>query len=119
MHELSLAQNIVEIVEQHLRSAPRGHVTSVRVKVGEMANVVPESLAFCFDAVIEGTPLDGSHLEIERILMSCLCRHCQEEFEPRDHAFHCQRCGSQEVEIVSGMELKIVEIELARTDGVV
>lgn len=119
MHELSLAQNIVEIVEQHLRSGGHVHVKSVRVKVGEMANVVPESLTFCFDAVIEGTPLDGSHLEIEKIPMSCLCRHCREEFEPRGHAFHCPGCGSQEVEIVSGMELNIVGIELAGTDGVV
>lgn len=118
MHELSLAQSIVEIVEQHLRSAGPGRVTSVRVKVGEMANVVPESLAFCFDTVIEGTPLDGSHLEIERVPISCLCRHCQREFEPRGHAFHCPGCGSQEIEIVSGMELNIVGVELAVTDGV-
>lgn len=119
MHELSLAQSIVEIVEQHLRSVGLGRVTSVRVKVGEMSNVVPESLSFCFDTVTEGTPLDGAHLEIERVPLSCLCRHCRQEFEPRGHTFHCPDCGSQEIEIVSGMELNIVGFELAGTDGVV
>lgn len=117
MHELSVAQNIAEIVEQHLPSIGAGSVALVRVSVGEMANVVPESLAFCFEALIEGTRLGGSHLEIELIPVNCLCRHCRKKFRPNGHAFSCPGCGSGEIEIVSGMELNVVGIEFAGEDG--
>ena len=82
-----------------------------------MAGIVPESLAFCFEALIQGTPLEGSSLEIERVPLGCLCRHCRHGFEPRGYAFICPACGSGDIEVVSGMELHVVEISLAGTDG--
>ncbi len=117
MHELSVAQNILEIAAQHLPSGFAERVQSVRVKVGEMAGIVPESLEFCFGALVEGTPLQGSALFIERVPLRCLCRSCKEPFEPRALAFICPQCGSADTEIVSGRELNVTEIELADEDG--
>jgi hydrogenase nickel incorporation protein HypA/HybF len=65
MHELSIAQNIVEIVKQHLPPGQIQSVKSVKMKVGHQAGIVPESLEFCFEAVAEGTVIQGATLEIE------------------------------------------------------
>lgn len=117
MHELSVARNIVEIVEQHLPSATSRRFKTVRIRVGEIANVVPESLAFCFGALIEGTALQGSSLEIERIPLGCRCRGCHRAFQPSHFAFLCPECGNGDIEIVSGTELNVVEIELVNVEG--
>ena len=65
MHELSLAAGIFDIVQQHV-SASRGPlVRAVRVRIGEAAAVLPESLEFCFDAIVIGTPYGQASLAIE------------------------------------------------------
>jgi hydrogenase nickel incorporation protein HypA/HybF len=67
MHELSIAQSIVEIVQQHLPSDRIPVVKSVQMKVGHQAGIVPDSLEFCFGAVTEGTVAQGARLEIENV----------------------------------------------------
>jgi hydrogenase nickel incorporation protein HypA/HybF len=71
MHEMSIAQSILEVVQQYARD--NGHtgdvnvprVRSVRLKVGEMAGVAPESLQFCFEVASEGTVARGAELLID------------------------------------------------------
>jgi hydrogenase nickel incorporation protein HypA/HybF len=67
MHELGLAWNILEIVGQAVPSGRAGDVRDVRVRVGESAGVVADSLAFCFDAIVIGTPWRSARLAIERV----------------------------------------------------
>ena len=68
MHELSIAQSIVEIVQQHLPSGQIQGVKSVKMKVGHQTGIVPDSLEFCFGAIAEGTVVQGARLEIENVL---------------------------------------------------
>jgi hydrogenase nickel incorporation protein HypA/HybF len=65
MHELSLARNIMTIIGEHLPEGREAELRSVRVRVGPLAGVSPESLRFCFDALASGTPLAGATLEID------------------------------------------------------
>lgn len=111
MHELSLAQSIVEIVQQHL---PPGatQVETVRVRVGEMAGVVAGSLEFCFTALAQQTSLQGARLLIDAVPLTCACSDCRKDFHPANFDFHCPACGGHQVEILSGRELQVVEIEL-------
>ncbi len=112
MHELSIAQSIADIVRQH---APDGAaVRAVRVAVGRMSGVVPESLEFCFDAVVSDTPLEGARLEIERIPVRAACARCRDVFTVEEPAFACPACGSTDIELVAGMELQVLEIEVAQ-----
>jgi len=60
MHEMSIAQNILEIVESALSENPGSRLKKVVVKAGELVAVVPESLQFCYQAITAGTPLEGS-----------------------------------------------------------
>ena len=46
MHELSVAQSIIEIIQQHVPASELERVAAVRLKIGAAAGVVPESLEF-------------------------------------------------------------------------
>jgi hydrogenase nickel incorporation protein HypA/HybF len=61
MHELGITRNIVAIVGE----AARGRrVTRVTLHVGQLAGVEPRAIAFCFDVVARGTPVEGAALDI-------------------------------------------------------
>lgn len=67
MHELSLAAGIFDIVRQHVGASQADRVRAVRVRVGEVAGVVPDSLDFCFGAIVVDTPFGSAYLEIDRV----------------------------------------------------
>ncbi len=112
MHELALAQNILNIVEQYVPAARAPDVRAVRVRVGNLAGVVPDSLDFCFGAIVGGTPWQSAKLDIDRVAARAACRACSITFEIEDLAFVCPSCGSLDVELVSGMELQVLEVEM-------
>jgi hydrogenase nickel incorporation protein HypA/HybF len=115
MHELSLAQNIVEIVEHHVLLEQRRSVKSIRIKVGELSGVVPDSLEFCFSAITAETSLSGASLEIERVPFMLLCERCNKTFVGDFGVVLCPDCDSNETIVLSGTEMQIVDIELCET----
>jgi len=112
MHELSIATDIMEIVKENLPADGGGHVRSVKVRIGELAAVIPDSLEFCFDAITKGTSLEGAKLEIEKINIVAHCEACGTDSEIENLLFKCKECGGSEVKIVSGDELKVIELEV-------
>lgn len=112
MHELSVAQNILDIVFDHVPEPQRLLVRSVRVRVGTMSGVVADSLEFCFSAVIAGGPLASARLEIESIPFVLRCDSCGAESSNDSGVPFCPSCGAL-ARIVSGTELQVREIELA------
>ena len=109
MHELAITQGVVDALTERTGTAP---VTSVRVRVGRLAGVVPEAMRFCFELVTAGTPLDGATLEIEQPEGRGRCRSCGAEFELRDLVLLCG-CGSADVAVVAGRELAVASVVLA------
>ena len=65
MHELGVAQSILDLVREHVPDGQAGAVRAVTVRVGDLAGVVAESLDFCFGAIVMGTPYNGAFLKIE------------------------------------------------------
>jgi len=67
MHELSLAEGLVDLVIDRLAEPGLAgrEVVAVRLRVGRSAGVMADALEFCWDVVTSGTPLDGSRLDIE------------------------------------------------------
>jgi hydrogenase nickel incorporation protein HypA/HybF len=112
MHELSIAQSILEIVEQHLPPGKNAGVRSVKLKIGDLAAVVPDSLEFCFSALTMGSPLEGAKLDIEHVPVLAECKDCGERSAVEDHTFACPSCRSGNLAIVTGRELQVTEIEL-------
>ena len=115
MHELSLAQNIVEIVHQYVPPEESWSVKSVRLKVGDLSGVVADSLDFCFTAIIADTALSGTTLEIDRIPYTLHCMDCNDTFISEFGVVLCPKCGGDRTEVVAGTEMQVVEIELRDT----
>ncbi|RMG38296.1 MAG: hydrogenase maturation nickel metallochaperone HypA [Methanobacteriota archaeon] len=112
MHEMSIAQNIIDIVNETLREYPNSRVEKVVVDVGVLTAVVPESLEFCYSAITAGTPLENSVLEIHHIPLRIKCNSCQKESSLDSFIFVCPSCGSSELTELSGRELNIRHIEV-------
>ncbi len=112
MHELSIAQNIVDIVGQYVEPAGQERVRTISVRIGAMAGVVPDSLLFCFSAVVHHTPLARAAMEIEHVPFTVSCHACERTSETEPGLAICPLCGSSETEIRSGTELQVVSIEV-------
>jgi hydrogenase nickel incorporation protein HypA/HybF len=109
MHELAITEGLVDAVTERL---PGVRVTHVRLEIGALSGVVADSVRFCFDLVTEGTNLEGAALEIALPPALCRCRVCGGEFEP-DGPFAICSCGSAEVTVLAGQDLKITSVQVA------
>ena len=74
MHELAIAESLVEAVQA--RTGKRT-VHSVRLQVGRLSGVVPDALTFAFELAVRGTPLEGARLLIDEPAGRLHCRTCQ------------------------------------------
>jgi hydrogenase nickel incorporation protein HypA/HybF len=113
MHELGIAQDILEIVKQAVPEEQSAAVRWVRIRVGQLSGIVPDSLEFCFRAIVSETAMGQAGLAIEQVPTVFQCRNCSHRFQVNDLEYLCQACKSPDLEIISGKELDIVEIELA------
>jgi hydrogenase nickel incorporation protein HypA/HybF len=112
MHELGIATSILDIVRQHVPDERGGLVRRVRVRIGELAGVVPETLEFCFSVAVEGTAFRSAVLHIEHVPMKGLCKDCGTAMSMREPVFWCPECGSPRVQLVSGREMQVEDVEL-------
>ena len=112
MHELSIAQAVVELVEEEAKKADAKRVVSLTLSLGELSGVVEDQLRFCFPIVAEGTLLAGAKLEIEPVDGSGYCLHCEEAFHLTGLLEPCPRCGSLTSDIRSGQDLLVASIEV-------
>jgi hydrogenase nickel incorporation protein HypA/HybF len=111
MHEMSLAQNILDIVDEYMKNE-EGKLMEVAVEVGELVAVVPESLTFCYEALVENTPYHESKIAIKVLPLSALCKNCSNSFNIEDFKFECPHCTSTDVIVESGQELRISHLEV-------
>jgi hydrogenase nickel incorporation protein HypA/HybF len=111
MHELSIAQSLFDLVREEGQRHGLKAITRIKLQVGALSAVVPESLAFCFEILSRGTVLEGARLDIETVSVSARCTHCQQVFVVADKIFLCPHCQEPGVELVSGRELTLVSIE--------
>jgi hydrogenase nickel incorporation protein HypA/HybF len=112
MHELSIAQSIVDIIRENVPASDLPRVRSIHVRVGTMAGVVAESLSFCFEAVVADAGLSGAHLAIETVPLTARCRSCGQTGEIEPYLFRCGSCEGTDLVVVTGREMTVSEVEL-------
>ena len=110
MHELSLAQAILEHVEAHAGGRP---VRRVDVRIGYLRQVVPDSLAFAWEMLTEGTARAGCKLVIEHVPAVVQCRVCGAETTLDWPVLACAACESHDVELRSGEDLHVASLDVA------
>ncbi|MBP5296652.1 MAG: hydrogenase maturation nickel metallochaperone HypA [Bacteriovoracaceae bacterium] len=115
MHELAIATSLIEQVTARAQALGAVKVKTVTIKVGEYSGVCTESLLFAYEPLAEGTLLEGSQLIIQTAPFILYCPQCQKQWHPAQFRRSCEQCSSRAVEIVSGRELDLVNMEVTYT----
>lgn len=114
VHEVSICTAIAKIA--HKAAAGR-HVERVRVDVGHLRQVVPDTLVYCWEMVVFGTPLEGAPLEVREIPAVIECRVCRASTRLDEPLFVCGGCGSSETNVVSGNELFVTSLDIGADES--
>jgi hydrogenase nickel incorporation protein HypA/HybF len=111
VHELSICGAIAGIVTE--RAGDR-RVRTVYLQVGQLRQVVPDTLVYCWTLVTADTALDGSRIAVERIAARITCRTCAATRDMGDvPSFLCTACAGTDIDVVAGEEFLITSLELA------
>ncbi|QWR77243.1 hydrogenase maturation nickel metallochaperone HypA/HybF [Candidatus Magnetomonas plexicatena] len=112
MHELHIAQNILDNAVTHCLQSGCSLIESVTVELGLASGVTSEGLSLAFDAVKVGTIAETSTLITEKVTPQCVCKHCAKTFEPVDRfVLICPVCNSTDVSATKGFELHLLYVE--------
>ncbi len=109
MHELSIAESVVNIAIRHADGRP---VSKVELEVGHLRQVVPSALQFAFELLASGTVLEGAELVIEDVPARGRCRACAAETTMSAFPLQCGSCAGLDMEVVAGEELLVSALEL-------
>ena len=112
MHESSIAQNLLAIALEKAKENKASAITLIRVKVGEFTGVNQSALEFAFDNFSQGTIAEKASLKITSSPLLGKCRKCNEVFKIKKESFKCSKCHSLEINIISGEDLYIEDIEI-------
>lgn len=110
MHEMALAEGIVQLVEEAASGCAR--VRAVYLEIGDLAAVEQDALRFCFESVAEHTAAQDARLEITRVEGRGRCRECGNESRIAALYDACPACGSYRVEVIAGDEMRVRELEV-------
>jgi len=112
MHEMGIANSVIETVRAEAARHPGCRVRKVGLRIGELAAVDSESLRFCFEALTRETDLESLELEIETRPRRHRCGNCGTEFNVKDYDFACPHCARLNSQCISGDELEMAYLEV-------
>ena len=112
MHELSIAQSLVELVSDHAAREGADRVRTVHIRLGELSGF-RRALYFCFERVARGTACEGARLLIEDVPLTVHCDYCDDVKRPgARYNFRCPTCGRPTPQVVTGREMQVTAVEL-------
>ena len=109
MHELSICTAIAKIATDAAAGRP---IERVRVDVGHLRQVVPDTLLHSWEMVVFGTSLDGVELEVREVPAVVECRRCGAQTRLEDPIFRCGECASTDTKVISGDELFVTSLDV-------
>ncbi len=111
MHELSIIQNVFQIIENVAEENRLTHISHVKLQVGKLQQIVPDMLTFAFETVAQGTKADGASLEVAEVPITMKCNHCGDEFLVEEHIYICPACSETDLTMLRGMEIILESVE--------
>ena len=112
MHEMALAEGVLQLIEDAARRESFVRVKTVWLEIGQLSSVEPEALAFCFDAVTRGTLAEGSRLEFVTTPGSGWCMQCAATVTMDELYAACPQCGGYQLQVSGGTEMRVKELEV-------
>jgi hydrogenase nickel incorporation protein HypA/HybF len=113
MHEIGIMEDTLKLALEYAKRENATKITRLKMRVGDMSSVIPDSLQFAFDVMIKGTIAEGATLEIETIPVTCYCSNCQKEFTPKTLFYECPECHQLTTKILTGKELELTSLEVS------
>jgi len=112
MHEMSLAEGIIQLIDDSAAKNQFQRVKTVWLEIGQLAGVEAEAMRFCFDAVARGGIADGATLEIIATPGLGRCYDCNQTVAVAARYEPCPQCGGYSVEVTGGTEMRVKELEV-------
>lgn len=113
MHEMSLAENVRECIEEAARTEGYTRVTAVWLEIGRLSSVEAEAMRFCFDAAMAGSLAEGARLEIVETPGQGQCADCGCCMPLASRYEACPQCGGYRIEVTEGESMRILELEVS------
>lgn len=112
MHEMSIAEGIIQVLEEQAEAQQYSRVKTVWLEIGPLAMIETEALLFCFDAVTKNSLAEGAKLNIINIPGEAFCMLCLKTVPVEKRYDSCSECGSYQLQITQGEEMRIKELEV-------
>ncbi|OIQ72125.1 hydrogenase/urease nickel incorporation protein HypA [mine drainage metagenome] len=112
MHEMSLAQAVLQLIEDAAVKDQFSKVTTVWLEIGQLSGVEPEAMAFCFDAVTRDSVAGGARLEIVTLPGQGWCMACAKTLPLAEVFGPCPLCGDYQMQVTGGTEMRVKELEV-------
>ena len=112
MHEMSLCEGILEILETGAEKQQFSRVKKVWLEIGALSCVLEDAMHFCYDMVVKNSVAAGSELIIIPIPGKGYCEQCNSTLAVNTRYDPCSQCGAYNLQLMTGDELKIKELEV-------
>lgn len=112
MHEMSLCEGVLQIIESEAKNQKFTKVKRVIIDVGVLSGVEISAFEFAFEVVMRGSIAENAELEINELVAQAWCMQCAKVVTVNQRYDPCPKCGSYQLQISSGDELKIKELEV-------
>lgn len=112
MHEMALAEGIMQILEDQAKSQHFERVKTVWLEIGELSHVDPDAIRFCFDAVAHDTIVEGANLEIDRVPGQAWCHTCARHVKISKLVDPCPLCDRYQLQVTGGEDMRVRELEV-------
>lgn len=112
MHEMSLAEGVLQLIEEEARTQNFSRVKTVWLEIGQLAGVEVEAMRFCFDAVVRDSIVQDAQLVIIETPGQARCLHCAEVVQVQALFDSCPKCGSHQIQVTGGNGMRVKELDV-------
>lgn len=117
MHEFSVVQSLLSLIEENAVENEAISVSKVVVKIGKLSGIEPHLLKMAFDTFKEGTICDKAEMEMIIQDVIAFCEDCEKEFVIKDNRFVCPECKGFNLKILDGEDMYLMKLELITEKG--
>ena len=112
MHEMSLCEGVLQILETESARQGFNRVKAVWLEIGDLSSVEADAMLFSFDVVTRNSLADGAALNIINIPGHAWCMQCAKTVLVKQRFDACPECQSYQLQVTGGDEMRIKELEV-------
>lgn len=112
MHELSLIESLLDLALERAEQHGAERIETITLRIGSLAGVDPDALAFAFEVVKAGSIAEAAELVIETVPAQCFCAECARTFPAADGCCECPTCFTISRDLRQGRELQLHSLQV-------